>query len=767
MEIHITQGKKRPHDSATAYNSQLPKVLRDQGITQEDIGHWIWILSGRNAKEMLDRFLENPPVQDHMILMRILRWDIQDVRSLRKVILHVWEHILRVPQLDKSEDMMDPVVRTSMKSIFTVHGKILKDDDMTFMRLISLLLYHVRRIWPGAMPSIANMLIPYSESILADLPNDCRNLDAKRHRRLCNLYNGFLRRFALPASINPLESMSHNWNAQRRLLEFGGQFQPPLILDERSYRAITTVLAASKKTARESKVTALRSRDWPPWRIAQDGMDAQSTPHEDSSRVLLALAQKANSGYAPSPRWDSILRIVGGQELDGTPTIHTRSLIKPREGRLAQQTSDTAYQMDPAIWARRIEATRDVQEAWSAFVEYQSRGGIPTQAMYFQMFVKLHSERKRQSYAEDSHQQAMGRGDGREVMEVAKNNFSPSYQSQLEPPSVLALYEKMISSGIRPSGRCLNFLIQRASSITYGLHILRQSKRVSSDAWLWLSGKDTTTRPVLFDPEKVSDDTFFAVVHLLCRFSPDAAKLKAGGYPPLGNEAKASTAKPLSHAASLLKKRLPMFRPAWYALFRALAKKDVVISRNLAGDPKNCILAWRALMGTLKNFHDCGLELDPEGFRHICSAAFNTLPVLQTLPEQEEVLSALDLLKGEFAKLVEVQMSIYGTPGYLHQISGYDLHLYVRVMGITGEYEEIMGVLRWVVANYEYLRVASLASSKERRHMRKLFVAVRMFLMETRYMDEAKNVLREIPDWEGWASEEEVEEYVRFHGECN
>lgn len=756
-----------PEEERTAAAYDMPRSLRGQRITQTDIEHWVWILSGGNPKEMLDRFLENPPLKHHMLLMRLLRWDIQDVRTLRKVILHVWEHILGVSQPDQFADLMDPVVREPMKSNFTTHGKILFHRvDGTFIRLISLLLYQVRRIWPAALPSIATMVIPYFESIVENDLYHSRELDRKRHRKLCHMYNKFLCRFSLPASISPLDSMSHNWNAQRRLLEYAGQFQPPLILDGRSYRAITTVLAAVKKSARESKVTALRSRDWPPWRIAQDGMDAQSTPREDSSRVLLALAQKENSGYAPSPRQDSGLTIIGGQELDGTPTIHTRTLIKQREGRLAHRSFSSDDQLEPAIWAKRIEATRDVQEAWSAFAEYQGRGGSPTQAMYFQMFVKLHYEMKRQSFAGNPHQQPVAPGDGREVLEVAKNNFSPSYQSQLEPPNIPTLYNQMISRGIRPSGRFLNFLIQRASSINFGFTILRQSKRVSNDAWLWLRGTDTYYRHELLEHQAVADDTFFAVVHLLCRFSPDAERLRTGGYPPVVREAKASTANPLSHAASLLRRKLPMYRPTWYALFQALAKKDVVISRKLAGDPKNCVLAWRALTGALRDFHDIGLELDPEGFRHICSAAFNTLPALQTLSTQEEVSSALDLLKNEFAKMSEAQTATYGTPRYLHQVSGYDLHLYVRVMGIQGEYEEILGVLRWVVANYEHLKAASLASRKEKRHTQKLLTAVQVFLMEMEeYMNEAENILGRIPDWEGWVSDEEVEEYVRFHRE--
>ncbi|CAG8972595.1 hypothetical protein HYALB_00005364 [Hymenoscyphus albidus] len=740
--------------TTSKYDLYLPRNLRGEGITEEDISHWVWIFSGENPKAMLHRFLEKPPIKSHVLLLRILQWDITDVQDLRRVLIFVWKHILRVPQPDKFAGMADASVRISTRRSYRVHGPISMDDH-TFGRLVSLLARHVRKIWPEAMPNIACMLIPYSESIFTDLPDDCRDVDLHRHRRLCTLYNRFLRRFELPASLHPLASMKHNWSAQRKLLELGGDFQPPLILNERSFQAIATVMAASRKTARESKVATLRSRDWPPWRIAQDGMDALSTPQVDTSRVLLALAQKANSGYAPTII-DALLKIAGGQELDGTPTIHTRRLMKFRQR--ARQLSEGSDPLDPNVWGMRIEATRDVQEAWSAFIEFENCGGVPTQATYYPMLMKLQYEGKRLGHEGRKSKNAMAPGDAREVMAVAKNNYSKSYQSRLQPPSFLVLYHRMVSSGIRPSGRCLNFLIQRAPSLRQGLIILREGKGIPFDSWLYISGKDTLHER--FDVDILPEDNIFSVVHMLCRFLLYAAKPRVEGDAPIAAEAKEATFNPLPQAIALVKRKLPMFRPTWYTLFKALSRRDVVVSLELAGEPENDILAWQLLRDLLSDFHRCGLELDPDGFVHICSIASKAFPMLATL-FTVEASSALELLKREFAKLVDVQKSVYDLPQHLHRISGHNLHLYVRVMGIAGQHEEIIKVLRWTVENYEYLQTASMDSVKEQRHMRKLFMAIRVFLSRTEFMKEADDLVEEIPDWEGWASDEEIEEYVR------
>ncbi|TVY16096.1 hypothetical protein LARI1_G005399 [Lachnellula arida] len=744
-------------------------TLRARGFNTHNVARWAWVVSGDGPDAMMQRFLSDPDNQPLFLFLQIIRLDFFEVRTLEATLTYVWNKLLVRPRNDTTS-MADAETDTanpwSNVTHFSTHIKNTGVDDKTFMIIIGRLLYQARRIFSPGMLSIAHMLAPFIFASLDRKSRDPRKLDTRTHQWLCKQYNSVIHLLALPASIEPMKSMVHNWSAQKVLLEQGELFEPPLSLDEGSYRAVAHVLAASKRSETESKAAMLRSRSWPPWREAQDGMDAQSLGEESTSRVILALARKRVSGFRHHSSHDQALRILGGQELDGTPTIHTRKLLKTRSGRSnSDQPSDDT---DSSQWAARIEATRDIREAWSAFITYQDQGVRPALSMYFAMFVKIAYEDAR----------VLGKpsspvpGDGKEVLPVADDNISNYYRSRLQPPTLDELYDQMMELGIRPAGQCLIFLVHHARTIERGIRIIRDSKVIDERSIACLLGHhDIVDRNLAV--EKIPMDIFLAFISLVCRFAP-----RAIWETPLYKDSNAQgeaankrctiieerTAKtyidPLPHAAELLKMRQSTFRPAWYALFRALARRGVIVFRDLAEHPKNDILAWRVLAAGLGDFHKCGLELDPRGFQIICDGFVKGIEATGHIEDNNEVAGSLPMLKDEFRKLSEHTEGSNHLPRLLRTIHGVHLHAYVRALGVAGEYVEIIAVLKWMVRNHEELNFVAQQSRNGPKLLRRVIVAIKVFCGGTDNGEEAQELVDSIEPWDGWPGDYEAQRYL-------
>ncbi|KAH8661488.1 hypothetical protein BGZ60DRAFT_87408 [Tricladium varicosporioides] len=738
-------------------------LLATKGFTKDDLTEWARILSKDGGDQMLEEFFASPAKKPLFILARIIRQNILKVRNIHMVLAHVWDEILKCRvNLEDNEhkDISIPPDSSGSGQLPNINRG--GQHDMHLLKIIPLLLYHSRKIYAAAMPSIASMVEPYMYLLLASKSCHPQKLDENTHKRLSQELNTVIRLLALPASIEPLKSMNHNWNAQKVLLELGEKFSPSLTLDERSYRAVTQVLAASKKSARESKVVTLRTRSWPPWRVQQDGIDAQSSLEDDLTRVSLAISRRNASGFSGSHPIDGVLQIIGGQEEDATPTIHTRKLVK------ARYRKDGAFKEMTATrqWAARVEATRDVQEAWGAFSEYKRQGGKPSLQMYMAMFVKLNYEEAR-----ISRKSKYGGvpGDGKEVLAPLDDNFSSSYKSHLRPPSLDSLYEEMMAAGIRPSGRCLTFLIEHASSVDQGLRFLRDSKVINLHTTAYLAG-DTHTVPPAKAIQRVPHLIMSAFIKLLCRFTPCAVPVSGSRKEAHRKNfwikefmQKSFKFDPLPHALRLLKESHTTFRPAWYSFFRALAKPNIVLVPPFAGQPKNDILAWKVLKAALGDFHSRRLELDPHGFLIICQGFEKAFRASGRSEEDQEEFSNFYLaIKKEFVKLSEITDGSHNLPKLLHSIGGPHIHGYIRVLAMAEDFTEIFSVLQWMVENHEELDDIADQAQNGRRLIRRVLVAIRTFLPDGDLAVQACKLVESVESWNGWPSDDEMEFYI--HG---
>jgi hypothetical protein len=780
--------------------------MRPRGITWSKVAQWLWVLSGPTPNEMTERLLSKPFHRKEIlkpthrppfILLEILRRDISKVKTLEMLISYTRDHVLNLVDTPRSSVPKDQAItsavfkgtsesddasslRKNQRRTITKSEKFGIEEN-AFAILISRLLYQTRRIWPSAMVDIAHLIVRYMQSSSV---TNVSPLNPSLFIRFCKMNNYFLRLLALPSSIEPMQSMAYNWEAQKLLLELAGQFDPPLRLDQASYRAVVQVLAATKKSRRESRSMTFRNRSWPPWRVEQDGMDAQRSQEEDFSRVISAIMRSRESGYTQ----DDQLSIFGGVDTDGTPTIHTRKLLKSRSLDSSTRARDN-HDDEGRVWAARIEATRDVYEGWGAFSEFCKKGGRPTISMYLAMFQKINYESKRSALQLDLH---VPPGDAREVYPVSDDNFSEFYKSRLQPPTIQNLYQEMRAAGIVPSGRCLRFLLQHARTVDEGLGYLLDSgihERVV--AYLANGGESQIPPDVV---AQVSIPILADFISLICRFAPRLKKTSFDSELEMAEDFRSPTKRnssparseswtirearaiqhshprdPLTHAAFLLKSWRPKFRPAWYALLKCLARKDIVMVRNLVTDSSrtcdNHELAWRVTRAVLEDFHSCDLELDPEGFRLVCQtftkyaeAAFN-----ESQRHREGLIETSQIIKAECAKLtnggVEVPSKVNTRLRYI--VEGAHLHAYVRAMGLIGDHAAITSLLEWMVRNHEELdAIASLAANGQRM-LRQTIVAIKAFCdISEHAVATAQPLVEQVESWGGWPGEEEVEYYL-------
>ncbi|KUJ14650.1 uncharacterized protein LY89DRAFT_619700, partial [Mollisia scopiformis] len=760
------------------HTSQLRKVankrafasLRARGLSFDDVKDWARIVLEDNADERVHLFFSTLSYYPSFLFLEICRRDILRVHTLKTILVHAWDQILYENELS-SKSLTSPDSLTPLRNF----------EDNSFSVLLHRLLHQCRQIWPPGMVTVAHMVGLYIDSLSIDRIHGSRTPNPDRYRQMCRLQNRLLQALALPARAEPYQAMVYNWSAQKIILGLASTFSPPLMLDQPAYQAVINVLTASKKSSLESRSAKLRARTWPPWRIEQDGMDAQRKLEEDFSRTIVALMRKRESGYSDAS-YDHIMSILGGQEPDGTPTIQTRAIVKNRS-HLGQNTPE---RLQSRTWAARVEATRDVQEAWAAFTEYTKQRGRPGARMYYAMFRKLSYENRR--LGAQPHEHAGAPGDGREVLPVLDDNITDFYRSRLQPPTQQELYRDMLAHGVLPSSQLLSFLVRRASSIEQGLMYLYDSG-LSKLGLEYLHGGDFYTLPSSEVRAKVREDlvkvvpsrTITDFIILLCRFAPRAVQVPrdggTDGQPSnntgsemvwvvrevwSGNSRHAIFSQPLQHAAYLLKASGMLQRYAWYALWQALSQRNIVLFPQLCSDPKNFELAWRLTAAALQEFQHLGLELDPHGFRYICDTFTKYAKAYSKMTGRhlEKVLEAADIVKTEFKKLIICnEPSHHMLPHFAHSIHGVHLHAFVRSMASVENYGEIILMLEWMVQNHAELATVAEQTANGARHLRRTLIASKVFCEGTSHEARARALIEEVKIWDGWPTDDEVAKY--------
>ncbi|KAI9743225.1 MAG: hypothetical protein M1818_003071 [Claussenomyces sp. TS43310] len=774
---------------ASIPNESFRSEIQALGYSMDDLHVWSWILNASSSDEVAERYLHSNAfsVQPSFLLLEVLRRTDLSARTFKLLVIHSWDRLMgRVTgdllSISNSDVEKEIVIRGDNPILPLMAKKVRRAaafEITTFITLICRLLRHARRSWPAAVISISNMLPIYVSQLSSTNLHSTDFLEKKMHHQVCSMYNTILCRLSLPSAASPLRNMGHNWEAQRVLLTSANKYRPHLIIDQASYRAVSRVLAALKKNEKEEKYVKLQQRSWPPWRRVLDGMDVQRSLGDDLSRVTHAIRRMKEAGYSEGTP-DRIIRLISGRDADGTPTVQTRALLNP-PGRgllnLVGPRPEVTHE-----WAARIKATRDVQEAWAAFTGLPP-GIKPSSQMYVAMFEKLIYDEMRSGRIHDSDASP---GDGKEVLSVEDSNISEDEKLRMKPPSVEELYERMMRQGIKPAGQCLNFLIAHARTFESGAKYLEDSPKDQAAFQILLGRQNSKSDHGRRRLRTISEQTFLAFIKILCRLayrvpiSPrDHASSSAtpstptpkyrvpASTPILGASVRSN---PLLHALELLKSYGTLSRPVWYSLFTALARRDVVISRELFDNPENDILAWQVLEAALDDAYAAGLELDGKGFQIICTGCEKALLAMRHLPQNKAMLRrSVQNIKTIFAALTDNddtgnQSKEYQLPQHLYSIEGSHLHAYVRILGLLGDTKEILSVARWMADNQGQLELVALTARNGRKLLHRVLVAMRVFLerddSSEAEMDELRDCLTKMEVWGGWPSDEDTEEYL-------
>ncbi|KAM0311184.1 hypothetical protein ACHAO8_007444 [Botrytis cinerea] len=762
--------------------TDMTLALRKRGFSIDDLVVWTYIIQGKDTDEKAQRFLSSPSRKPTFLLLEILRKEILHVETFRSLLSYTWTRVFS-PNRRQHTGGSWPAISESFFEEETEDSMLFSSPDMeltTFTLLISRLLHHARHLLPSAVLPISHMVPPYLFHNL-NRGSTTESLEPRAHSRCSHLLNKLLHALSRPSQFGPFKSMIHNWHAQRVLLRLANQTNPPLIIDRGGYHAVQVVLLALQKSDDESRLAKLQAKSWPPWRIDQDGMDARRSPDEDLSRVVFAIRQMKQAGYSSNVSTHAH-GILGGQEDDGTPTIHTRSLSKGRIRKLRSLLRSSP--LHPRVWSSRITATRDVQEAWSAFKSFQRLGGTPTSSIYHAMMEKVEAENRR---AGRSRMIDVLPGEGKEVLPPFIDNFSDFYKEELRPPSSIDfLYETMMSAGVRPQSDCLNFLISHARGIPDGIKYLRESG-LRRTFFKYIVGQNADP-PAKMTPAEIR--IIHAFVTLLCRctdklipqapsyseisMSKDLKRLHENFADVINDinanetmpralpRSRKSGINPLSHALELIRTSQTRYKPTWYAIFDALARPGITIDPNIVGDPQDDINSWRISAAVLQDFHDVGLELEPNGFQFVCRGLEKAIVASSRMDQKLLFADDVLLVKDEFAKLSSTSFDI-GIPALAHdlhgKLHGAVLHAYVRVLGLAEDFEGIKAVVEWMVLHHERLITEAKCSRNGHELLRRTLVAAKVFCNGTSYEEEARILVEGAEGW-AWPTDQDTRTYV-------
>lgn len=783
------------------FNDRHLQLLSAQGYSAEDVMAWAWILKANHSFQAALRLLvlarhyalqeqntKHIPPFIHLLLLRRSHLDVRAFRVLLLYSLHVMNH----QPLPTMASVMESISKGSEAEITPPSKREQpRVSAPTAMSMVKLLLYHARRLWPGAQLSIAHSFASFLVHTLTAKDTAPKHI-LRLNQLRANYFNACLWLLSIPSKHGPFVSASIQQRAQFELLKAMAAHRPVLPVNRRGYQAVVAVQVAHKKTEAEKLSASYKAASWPPWKEEKLGIDSQRGNEGMRSRAMQVMSQMKEAGYSHTV-WEEVASIFAGWDTDGSPTIQTRSLTSSPD---MLPTSAKSRPNDPAIWEARIRATRTVREAWACFLSYQDQGLPPSMRIYHAMAQKLVFRRHAIERNFDRVSLSLP-GDGLEVFPEPSSARDVIYVRS-EPPSLDDLLKKMLSQGIRPSGRFLALLLGSCTSFRSGLDYLSCSalstKQVRALCTLW---------PDRYDPDAMNTIRtlphylFLAFIQFLCKFSKFDSLYMAGYnlrmadlFPVAMQGAHVSSTKTtlfsyghvlgennqihhpraLAHAVQLLRILKPRYTSVWLPLLRALASPRITVrDRKMRRDVQR-FLAWHEVVEVLGWMRSIDVEPGMDGLLILCNAFSHAVVAgirdpsaaeegLHTVREalrrngvlsvsvpwtfEEMVHEGLRLLKTQFDRLVlpipemSTDKDARGdrnaatgsfVPPMFQIPAPAVLHGFVRALGTAEDYDGLLNLLQWMSRFAPALKERADELTNGERMMRRTLVAVRVFL---------------------------------------
>ena len=797
-------------------------LLHSKGYEVADLTAWAWVLTAKFSEEAALRLvmLANSPAEGSatranpmptFVYLFLLRRKHINARALRILIIHAWDRLQGRKNLQWSADKAATLHLRTGQDWFTKRSKPSVQErryyqimsEPTIMVMIIRLTRHARKVWPAAFMSIAAMLAKHVNGLKGQrnsLPP--RVPDERTHVRLTFLYNKVLSLLAIPSSMSPFLSVPYHQRAQFALLRRMSEYEPPLAINREGYRAFARVQLAHRKTIRERDWAKLKARSWPPWKEERLGIDAEKGVGYGTSRAQESLLRLKEAGYSMQ-MWDNAASVLAGWDTDRSPTIQTRTLLRKPvmscRRVCASSTEGSKTESESALWAARIRATRTVDEAWACFLTWMDRRLTHSQSVYYAMFEKLVFDKKRRRQDSNStiegtiqldaaHTRPDLPGDSKEVSAVPTSPREAIYV-RTPPPSLDDLFNTMVQHSIKPSGRCLAFLLSHAGTLGAGMKYLRASNLPPPIVRGLVNRHGIDHIHVVKQLTSLPHYLLAAFIKLLSRFTNPISS----GFETATEELKSATdgpgnlinlvsvyrtkrSSPLVHAFNVISACKPLYRPPWNSLLSSLARPGVIVDTSTHDDDSDVqdMLSWKIAMQLLDQMQIIGLDLDFQGFQIVCTgyekAVLASLRVLKALrtetrvvvhtpdsPEgadpslhsraiAEQIIShGLGRVKGFFKELVQIPPWGRTTtatapaqwpnnvdaavllPQLMEVPAPAQLHAFVRVLGIRQDYDAILDLVRWMAKFEPELRAVAEEARNGASLMRRTLVAVRVF----------------------------------------
>lgn len=640
--------------------------LDSRGYGAEDLMSWAWIITAHSSERAALRLItlssRKSSFSRHVptfVFLFLLRRRLLSVRALQLLLVHGWDRLLGRRSVHLTRyytGNIDDAVKSDSWSIrrwkhrdSAINGD-LKMDESTAIIMIVRLLRHARVLWPQAIVSIAAMISTHVNGLGSSQQSSALGiLDERTSARLTFVYNRALSLLSIPSSLHPIQHVAYYQRAQFNLIRRMAQFNPALTVNREGYRAIIRVQVAHSKTLKERIWARLKAKSWPPWKEEKLGIDAEKGIEDGVSRASESLLRLNEAGYSHHT-WEKVASVYAGWDTDHSPTIQTRALLRRPSyfrGLYYPNPKDQDFRPSVAskleLCASRIRATRTVEEAWACFLAMEVETLPPSQEVYHAMFEKLVFDNKlrRTKPAPESpieldstrkDDDEVLPGDSREVYMAPVSPQEATYV-RLPPPSLGELFDRMVTDGIRPAGRCLAFLLAHADSLDDGLKYLRSSKLSPGTIKALITQDISVSRTYIADLRSLPDYMFAAFIQLLCRFaasakpasgplhkgmSANSEKAENPMQPVRTQHLKSNT--PLFRAVRLMNLRKPQYRPPWNSVLTALARSGVRItsSDRDRSTAVQDVTAWKVMLEVGYQMTAVGLSLDPQGFQTLC-----------------------------------------------------------------------------------------------------------------------------------------------------
>ena len=649
--------------------SRLDDILRDylegpdlrwlgrHGWDITDLMNWSWILKAASPDlatirmtltiKLFSKGIDVGHTVPLTFFLFLLRRQNHTALGLRRLLHHAWKFMRRASRAlpapavgIKKIEALNSTKKTLEKAVPSPKEDPTGIAEVVFMIMIIRLLRIARRVWPAACESITSMFCQYLNG-----SNFHRSI-SQSQAQLAFAYNTALRLLSMPASLQPFVSATHQQRAQFAVLRRMNQFEPPLAVDRRGYRAVTAMQLMHKKTTREREWALLKSRSWPPWKQDRLGTDAAIGPEHGISRAKEVMGRAEEAGYAKNG-WEDAASLLTGWDTDGSPTIQSRRIF------IADEMHDRQAHIKAKVWANRVRATRTLNEAWALFQGYEDERQAPKHIVYRAMLEKIVYDARRQNImrTEDCSQSPPLDALPGDDLEIWPEPTSPleTVYVRTKPPTIDEFVSLMNDDEVEIRGRLLALLLKHVTSFYSGIRLLLISA-------LPLKYKSV----LLGDLSKYADHktslreippyVFESFIHLLSR--------AANSYSANGNDdssfdlpvdivlAPTLMSDPLAHAFRLVRLRQPIDRKPWIHMLGALSRSHAIIDHQIPRgkhDTQN-ILSWHAITRLLRWMDDLNVGLDLEVFRNVCAGLEKaTISAVRLLHEKKSPNDSIEL----------------------------------------------------------------------------------------------------------------------------